>query len=339
MVIPLLERLWQILLDLTPKIIGAIVVLVVGWIFGRLMGSLVRRAFQRARIEHAFHKTTLGKALERSGFKSSVFFDMVVRWFIYFGAILIAIDFLGIEALESFLNNFLQYIPIAIGGVFIFIIGLIIADFLADLALAASKEAKLEYASFFILCLRLIMYFMVAVIAFTIMKIDVSILHIFANALAWGVAAGLGVGLGVAFGWGFKDAVAKNADKWIKTFRTAAEVTDKTVELQALKDKIRDLEAIVAEKNEKIETLSSVRMELLEELTAPVENLHARLEELIGSKGKVLDVYGGHKITVLEPSAFPWFEVLVTLVSRGLDVWLTKEEDKFVIKSKEPSAS
>jgi len=339
MIIPLLERLWQILLDLTPKIIGALVVLVIGWIFGRLMGSLVRRAFQRARIEHAFNKTTLGKALERSGFKSSTFFDLVVRWFIYFGAILIAIDFLGIEALGSFLNNFLQYIPMAIGGAFIFIMGLIIADFLADLALATSREARIEYANFFILCLRLLMYFMVAVVALTIMKIDVSILYIFANALAWGLAGGLGVGLGVAFGWGFKDVVAKNAEKWLKTFRSTAEVTDKTVELQTLKDKIKDLEATVVEKDEKIKNLTSIRMEVLEELTAPVEDLHARLEELIGSKGKVLDIYGGYKITVLEPSTFPWFEALVTLVSRGLDVWLTKEEDKFVIKSKEPLSS
>lgn len=339
MAIPFLEKLWQILIDYTPKIIGASVVLVVGWIFGRLIGLLIRKTFQKAKIESAFVKTTFGKALDRSGFKSSVFFETIVRWFIYVGAIVIAIDLLGIEMLEAFMNSIILYIPIAIGGAFIFILGLILADFLADLALAASREIRIEYAGFFILCLRFSMYFVVGIIALSVMKIDVSILYIFANALAWGIAGGLGVGLGVAFGWGFKDAIAKNAESWIRSFRSTTEKVGGTTEERMLKDKLKELERIVAEQDEKIKSLTSVRMAMLEELTAPVPDLNARLEELVGSKGSIVEAYGGYKITVLEPTTFPWLEVLVTLVGRGLDVWLTKEKDWFVIKSKRASGS
>ena len=60
------------------------------------------------------------------------------------------------------------------------------------------------------------------------MKIDVEILYIFAEALAWGVAIGIGVGLGIALGWGMKDAVAKNANKWISDFEKSAKNLEKT---------------------------------------------------------------------------------------------------------------
>ena len=55
------------------------------------------------------------------------------------------------------------------------------------------------------------------------MKIDVSILYIFANAMAWGIAIGVSVGLGIAFGWGFKDFIAESAKEWIQSLTTTAE--------------------------------------------------------------------------------------------------------------------
>ena len=55
------------------------------------------------------------------------------------------------------------------------------------------------------------------------MKVEVQILYIFANALAWGIAIGIAAGLGIAIGLGFKDVIAKKTLNWIPTIEKAAQ--------------------------------------------------------------------------------------------------------------------
>jgi len=316
-----------------PRIVGALTVLLVGWAFGRLLGKGVSGLIRRLKIEASFRKTLMGRALERSGVSLGLFLDLAVRWLVYIGSILAAIDILGFKALEPFVTAAIHYLPSLIGGVIILIIGFVAVDFIADLARAASSEAKIEYAGVVILGFRLILYFAVAVVALSIMKVDVSILYIFANALAWGLAAGAGVGLGIALGWGFKDLVARNAERWISGAKGVAEKVEEAAELQSLRERVKELEASLAEHKERIEELVRVRTALMEELKGPVEDLFSRLKEIVGEKGNVAKAYGGYHIVVLDPPTFPWFEVFILLTNLGFSVWLSKEEERYIIKA------
>jgi len=270
----ILDHLWSSLKGILPRAMGALIVLGVGWITGRLLGRVVSTIIRRSKIDASFGRTLIGKTLERSGWSLSFFFDMVVRWFVYIGSFLVAVDILGIEILEPFTTMTIQYLPTVIGGFFIFIMGVVFVDFLADLAMTYSKELKIEYIGFFILSLRLFMYFVVTTVTLTVMKIDVSILYSFANALAWGVAAGIAVGLGIALGWGFKDTIAKNAEKWTMATRTTVEKVEeveKEAELEALRKRVEELESSLAEQKEMFTGLVKIRASMIEELTTPVE--------------------------------------------------------------------
>lgn len=217
-----IQELWSSLMELLPKIAGAIVVLIVGWIAGRALGKGVSILLGKIGVGDAFRKTLVGRALERSGVTSIRFFDLVVRWFVYLIAIFVAVDILKIRILSAFMTEVVSYLPSFIYGLVILFVGLMFGDFVGDAVKAIGREAKIEFIGLLAEGLRLFLYFIVVVIALAVMKIDVSILHTFANALAWGVAIGVCVGLGIAFGWGFKDVVAKNAEKWLESTKTVA---------------------------------------------------------------------------------------------------------------------
>jgi hypothetical protein len=202
---------------IAPRIAGALIVLIVGWPAGRLIGRGLSKILDKAGVDDALRRTAIGKALDRTKITIVGFFDLLIRWFVYLIAILAAVDILQISILSSFMSQIVQYLPRFIAGVFILLIGFIVADFVADALRAVGKEGRLEYAPVFADALRFVFYFLVLAIALSTMQIDVNILYIFANALAWGIALGIAVGLGIAFGWGFKDAIAKRADKWIET--------------------------------------------------------------------------------------------------------------------------
>jgi hypothetical protein len=210
-----ISDIWSQLVTLLPAIAGAIIVLIVGWAAGRLIGKGIATVLDKAGVDDALRKTAIGKVLEKTKLKIVGVFDLIIRWFIYLIAILAAVDILHITILSTYLSQVVQYLPLFIAGIFILILGFMAADFAADALREVGKEGKMEFASVFANVLRFVLYFVVLVVGLSTMKVDVNILYILANALSWGVAIGIAVGFGIAVGWGFKDAVAKRADAWL----------------------------------------------------------------------------------------------------------------------------
>lgn len=218
-----LVGMWMAFLQTLPKVVGAVVILVVGWVVGRLMGRGVSKALDRAGVDDAVRRTVFGRALERSGISVVRFFDLIVRWFIYLVAVFGAVNVLEVEVFTEFMRSVVEYLPSFIGGVFLLILGFIIVDFIGDALASVGREANVQFSGLISTGLKLLLYFVVLTMALKMMRVDVEILYIFARALAWGAAAGVSVGLGIAFGWGLKDVVAKNAEKWFTSTSKAAE--------------------------------------------------------------------------------------------------------------------
>lgn len=218
----LLTELWSTIVDYAPRIVGAVIILLVGWALGRVLGKGLSRLLQRAGIADSLGKTVIGRALTRSGVTSTRFLELLVRWFVYLVAVLAVVDVLKVTALNAFVSAVVQYLPNFIAGIFILLFGLVIVDFVGDAIAAIGREAKIELAPILSAGIKLFLYLTVIVIALTTMRIDVTILNEFAKALSWGIGIGTAVGLGIAFGWGLKDHVARNIDKWIASAESIA---------------------------------------------------------------------------------------------------------------------
>jgi len=218
-----LTQIWTTIVDILPRIAGAIVALIIGWIAGRALGKAVSKVLDKTGVDDALRPTIFGRVIERSGITCVRFFDLIVRWFIYLIAIFAAVDILQIAILTEYMSMVVAYLPSLIAGVILLIAGFIVTDYITSFMKKVGEEAGLDYSKLFADGLRLFLYSVVIIIALSQMKVDVGILYIFANALSWGIAIGVCVGLGIAFGWGFKDVIAESAKEWIKSLTTTAE--------------------------------------------------------------------------------------------------------------------
>jgi small-conductance mechanosensitive channel len=206
-----------------PRVAGAIIALLIGWVAGRALGKAVSKILDKAGVDDALRPTIFGRVLERSGITCVGFFDRIVRWFVYLVAVFAAVDILQIEILRQYLSMVVTYLPSLIAGVIILVAGFIVTDYIADFMKKVGEEAGVAYSKLLSDIIRLFLYSVVIIIALAQMQIDVGVLYIFANALAWGISIGAGVGLGIALGWGFKDIVAESAKEWIQSLTTTAE--------------------------------------------------------------------------------------------------------------------
>lgn len=203
------------IINFLPQLIGALIILVIGWIIGRLAGGAVRRVSDRSNIDRLVMKTALGRALGGTEKAVSRSFGRIVSYFVYALAILTAADALAIDLLSEWIGAAVTYLPAFVAGAAIIVLGFILADFLADVVGGTETLTEVRYTEAFADGLRVFLYFVAVVVGLDTMGVDVQILYLLAGALAGGLALGTALAIGIAFGLGGKDYVAANIDSWL----------------------------------------------------------------------------------------------------------------------------
>jgi hypothetical protein len=107
-----------------PKLLGFLVVLAIGWIIAKVVKSLVTKALERVGIDRALHSGNAGQYVNRVApdVKPSSTIGSLAYWFIFLGALAIAVSQLGIAALDNFIAVIGAYIPNIIAAVLIFVV-------------------------------------------------------------------------------------------------------------------------------------------------------------------------------------------------------------------------
>lgn len=198
-----------------PRLVGALIILLVGWFVGRLVAKIVARLADAIELDRAVLETPLGEILGGTERAVSNAFGTLAAWFVYAVAILAAANALAIDQLSLWIAQAVTYLPAFIAGLLIIVLGFVVADFIGDAITRTRAATETGYTAWFATGTRLFLYFMVVVIGLDTMGVDVGILFVFARAFAWGLAVALALGAGLAFGLGSRDYVADNVDRWM----------------------------------------------------------------------------------------------------------------------------
>ena len=198
-----------------PRLLGALVILAIGWIVGRAVARVVSSLAERADLDNRVRDTPLGRALggARRGVSQSL--GMLGAWFVYALAFLAAANALAIQTLSNWIATAVSYLPAFVAGVLVITLGFVVADFVGDMIERTRMAAESAYSSWFATGTRMFLYFTAIVIGLDTMGVDVTLLYVLARATAWGLAAAVAIGVGVAIGWGSKDYVSQHIGQWV----------------------------------------------------------------------------------------------------------------------------
>ncbi|AQL44904.1 hypothetical protein BV210_19290 (plasmid) [Halorientalis sp. IM1011] len=198
-----------------PRLIGALLILLIGWAIGIAIGKVVSKVTDSAELDQLVLDTPLGRMLGGTEKAVSRAFGATAKWFVVALSVLAAADVLAVTLLSEWIQTAVSYLPAFIGGLAVIVAGFIVADFIGDAMMRTRAATQTAYTSWFATGTRMFLYFTAVVIGLDTMGIDVSILFVFARALAYGLGAAIAIGLGVAFGWGGHRYVANNIDRWM----------------------------------------------------------------------------------------------------------------------------
>lgn len=205
------------IIQFIPVLIAAIIILIIGWIVGRIGGGIMARILRRANVDETVGKTDFGEAVANSGMTVTGLFSSLVKWFIYLIFIMAAVNVLNIPIFADFLNAVVLYIPNLIAGVLVLVVGLIAINFLMKWIGGMLKGQGVPFTNWIVMGLQALLSLVVIVIALDQWRIQTAIIYTFLVPLAWGIAAGLAVAIGIAVGVGAKDVVADYLKKMAET--------------------------------------------------------------------------------------------------------------------------
>ena len=198
------QQTWVSFLGFVPNLIVAIILLIVGFIVGKVMGLVVREILIRTGVDRYLKKE------EHLKFKASSVFDVIVRWAIYAVFISSAVQVLGIPILSSVMLNIAYYIPRIVGSIIVILSTYAIAIYIKDEILAA----KTVYSDILGKVVFFLILFIGIAIGIPIIGIDTSLI----DNLLLIIAGSFGIGIALAMGFGLKDVISEISKDYAKDF-------------------------------------------------------------------------------------------------------------------------
>ena len=104
-----------------PRLAAFIAILIVGYFVARIVARLVGKVLERVGFDRALHSGTAGTWIARVTSRPSRLLGTIAFWVLFVGAISIALDVLGIEAVDDFVAAVWGYIPNVVAALLIFV--------------------------------------------------------------------------------------------------------------------------------------------------------------------------------------------------------------------------
>ena len=110
-----------------PKLLGFLVILLVGYFIAKLIAKLVNKGLEKAGFDKAVERGGIKKALDKSSYDASDIVAKLVFFAIFIPFLSAAVGVLGIQALQQPLAEFIALIPAIIVALVLIVIGAAIA--------------------------------------------------------------------------------------------------------------------------------------------------------------------------------------------------------------------
>ena len=191
-----------------PVLIGALLILLVGWLVARLLQQVLVKALKTLRVDELSRQTGLADILPKGAVPHTLseLTGVFVYWLVLLAALVASVNTLGLTAAAELLDRVLLYVPSVLAGMIILILGSFFASLLGSLVQTVSANAGIHQARLLGQVTR------VALIVFAIEValekfIGTTTLHTQLNI----VIAAVAFGAALAFGLGCKDL----AGRWV----------------------------------------------------------------------------------------------------------------------------
>jgi len=203
---PVSQMLTRILAYL-PVLLGALIILIVGWIVAKAIKRIVDWLLKLIRFDTLADKAGISAILRKGDLKISAgeVVSNIVYWLIMIMVLVMTVDALGLPKASDVLASLFAYVPNVIAALLVLIVAMFLANFVSGIVRTAAGNANLPKPQVFAGISR----WAIIIFAVTISLEQLGIAPLLVTATFNIILGGVCLALALAFGLGGKDAAAK----------------------------------------------------------------------------------------------------------------------------------
>ncbi|OHA92253.1 MAG: hypothetical protein A3J09_02115 [Candidatus Zambryskibacteria bacterium RIFCSPLOWO2_02_FULL_51_21] len=202
------QNLWVGVVNFVPNLVVALVILVLGWLVGALLGRAIAQVVRSLRVDEALRRAGLESFLRRGGvdLNSGAFLGALVKWFVIVMFLVAAFDVLGLSQVNLFLQEVvLGYLPRVLAAALVLLVAGVIGDVTGRVVVTAARTAGVHSAHFAGAVAKWAIWIFAILVALS----QLGIAAAFSQTLFTGIVIALSLALGLSFGLGGQDAAGR----------------------------------------------------------------------------------------------------------------------------------
>jgi len=203
---PIREMLTRIMAYL-PVLLGALLILIVGWIVAKILRSIVNGVLKVVRFDALADKAGISEVLRKGDLKTSTrqVVSGLVYWLVMVMVLVMVANALGLPKASDILSNLFAYVPKVIAALLVLVVAMFLASFISGIVKVAAGNADLPKPEI----LAGISRWAIIIFALTIALAQLGIAALLVTATFNIILGGVVLALALAFGLGGKDAASK----------------------------------------------------------------------------------------------------------------------------------
>ena len=188
---------WSQVIGLAPKMVAMVVVLVVGYVLARWVGSFIAVVSEKSGLAKSMHDVGIRRPLP-------AIVGGIVFWLLMCVFVMAAFNILGLDSVSAAMGEVVNYIPRLLVATVVVVIGLLAATFLRGVVATSADRVGLTYAEYLAGGCYWVLSLLTFIAAFNQLGIQFALLE---KLILIG-SAGLAAGFALAFGLGGRDVMS-----------------------------------------------------------------------------------------------------------------------------------
>ncbi len=190
-----LTAAWTDVVAFAPRIIGAAVILLVGWLVAKMIRTAVTRIFTGVGVDKLLDRAGLSATLKDNGHTASSVMASIIYWMALLTVFLMAAEAMQIATLSVLLASLIAYLPLVIVAVVIIIVAAALGRFVGEMVAPWAERQQVKWVA---TGAQVAIVFTGVIAALNTLNVAEDIV----NALFYAVVGSTSVAFAIAFGVG-----------------------------------------------------------------------------------------------------------------------------------------
>lgn len=183
-----------------PNIVGAVVVILVGWMVAKLASKALEKIFASLNIDRFGEKINETEFATKANFKLrlSRFLSQLVYFLLMLIFLMAATDVLGMPVVSDMVGNLIEYLPRLLSALVLFVLGIYLSEFIKNIVLATCTALGIPSAKIIANFVFYLVFLTLTISALGQAAIETSLITSNLTVILGGVVLAFSIGYGFA---------------------------------------------------------------------------------------------------------------------------------------------